>query len=68
MLRRSINISINTDKEVEMQLIKWIKSLFVDVSYQDEVESFVISKNPTTTAEVEYWIRVYDQRQKHWAF
>ena len=68
MLRRSINISINTDKDVKMQLIKWIKSLFVEVSYQDEIESFVNSKNPTTTAEVEYWIRVYDQRQKTWVF
>lgn len=50
-----------------MQLLKWIKSLFIEASYQDSVEHFVASKHPTTTAEVEYWIRVYDQRQKEWA-
>jgi len=25
------------------------------------LESFVASKNPTTTAEVEFWVRHYDQ-------
>lgn len=50
-----------------MKFIEWIKSLFVVASYQDSVETFVSSKNPTTTAEVEYWIRVHDQRRKEWA-
>lgn len=50
-----------------MQLLKWIKSLFVGMSYQDSVESYVASKHPTTTAEVEHWIRQYDQHRKEWA-
>lgn len=50
-----------------MQLLKWIKSLFVEVSYRDSIEHFVASKNPTNTAEVEYWIRVYDQQQRGWS-
>lgn len=50
-----------------MKFLEWIKSLFTDVSYQDDVDTFVTSKHPTTTAEVEYWIRVYDQRQREWA-
>lgn len=52
-----------------MQLLKWIKSLFSAPSYQDSLDTFVTSKNPTTTAEVEHWIRIYDQRHNHqgWA-
>jgi len=48
-------------------LIEWIKSLFEDRSYQDSVEYYVSSKNPKSTAEVEYWIRHYDQHRKEWA-
>lgn len=51
-----------------MQLLKWIKSLFVGQSYQDSLEYFVSSKRPTTTAEVEYWIQYYDQhKNSSWA-
>ncbi len=49
------------------QIIKWAKSLFQERTYQDSVESYVAGKNPTTTAEVEYWIRQYDQNQKGWS-
>jgi len=48
-------------------LFGWIKSLIQERSYQDSVEYYVASKNPTTTAEVEYWIREYDQHQKGWS-
>ena len=50
-----------------MQLLKWIKSLLENRSYQDSVEYYVASKHPTTTAEVEYWIREYDQHRKAWS-
>ena len=49
-----------------MKLLQWIKSLFAAPSYQDQLDSFVTSKNPKTTAEVEHWIREYDMR-KGWA-
>ena len=49
-----------------MKLLQWIKSLFAAPSYQGSVEQYVASKNPTTTAEVEHWIRQYDSR-KEWA-
>lgn len=49
-----------------MKLLQWIKSLFAAPSYQAELERFVSSKHPTTTAEVEHWIRQYDT-QKGWA-
>ena len=50
-----------------MRLLQWIKSLFVSASYQDSVEYYVASKHPTTTAEVEYWIREYDTHKKVWS-
>ena len=50
-----------------MKLLQWIKSLFAERTYQDSVEYYVASKNPTSTAEVEYWIRKYDTQQKEWA-
>lgn len=51
-----------------MKFLQWIKSLFNERSHQDSVEYYVASKNPTTTSEVEYWIRRYDQRSvKEWA-
>ena len=50
-----------------MQLLKWIKSLFTEASYQDSIDYFIASKHPTSAAEVEHWIRVYDQTQKGWA-
>lgn len=44
-----------------MKLIKWIKSLFATPSYQDCVDRFINSKQPKTVAEVDYWIREYNQ-------
>jgi len=48
--------------------MKWIKSLFTAPSQQDELDAYVASKNPSTTAEVEHWVRQYDLHQrKEWA-
>ena len=46
-----------------MQLLQWIKSLFSGQSYQDSLDSYISSKSPRSTAEVEYWQREYDKRQ-----
>jgi|688.fasta_scaffold1567119_1 hypothetical protein len=48
-----------------MKLLEWITSLFDQRLYQTGVERYVASKHPTNVAEVEYWIRRYDQR-KEW--
>jgi len=48
-------------------ILGWIKSLVRERTYQDSVEYYVASKRPTSTAEVEYWIREYDQQQKGWS-
>lgn len=50
-----------------MKLLKWIKSLFEGCSYQDGIDAYITSKNPTTASEVDYWIREYDQHRKEWA-
>lgn len=42
-------------------MLKWIKNLFQVKTYQDDVEYFVSSKNPSNPSEVEFWIRYYDQ-------
>ena len=60
---------VNTEKGNHMitAILGWIKSLFRERTYQDSVEYYVASKHPTSTAEVEYWIREYDTRRKDWA-
>ena len=51
-----------------MNLLQWIKNLFMTPSYQDDIEYYVASKQPKTTAEVEYWIQHYIQRKdKGWS-
>ncbi len=52
---------VSTYKESKMKFLQWIKSLFTERSYQDSVETFVVSKQPKSTAEVEMWVRHYDQ-------
>lgn len=32
-------------------------------SYQSGLEQFIISKSPTSVAEIEHWIKIYDLRQ-----
>ena len=52
-----------------MSIFTWLKGLFAEQSYQDGVEFYIASKNPTTAAEVEHWIREYDQKTRNggWA-
>lgn len=49
-------------------LLGWIKSLFQERTYQDSVETFVKSKEPKSTAEVEMWVRYYDQNLRDRSF
>jgi hypothetical protein len=41
-------------------LAKLFKTLFGD-NYQTNLERFVNSKRPQSSAEVEFWVRHYDQ-------
>ena len=42
-------------------LLGWIKSLFRERTYKDSLEYFIESKQPKSTAEVEFWIKQYEQ-------
>lgn len=44
------------------KFFKFIKKIFI-IDQQAELEKFVAAKNPTNTAEVEYWIAQYTHRQ-----
>ena len=59
---------VSTYKESKMKFLQWIKSLFTERSYQDSVETFVVSKQPKSTAEVEMWVRYYDQNLRDRSF
>lgn len=63
MLQRNINNSVQKTKGNIMNLLNRIKSLFSakDV-YENRLEAFLQTKNPTTVAELEHWITHY-QRQ-----
>lgn len=41
-----------------------IKRAFEPATYGQELEQFVASHNPSTVADVEYWIDQYDRRQQ----
>lgn len=47
-----------------------IKNLFFRLfnptltSYQSDLERFILSKNPSSVAEIEHWSRIYDLYQK----
>ena len=43
-------------------LMKFIKTIFGN-TYQSNLERFVISKRPQSTAEVDFWVRHYDQNR-----
>lgn len=46
-----------------MKILNWIKSLFnVEHLYQSRLEQFIASKNPCSEAEIEQWIKFYQQR------
>lgn len=41
-----------------MLVLTWFKNL-LKLQHQNEVERYVISKNPKTAGDVEYWIQQY---------
>ena len=43
------------------KLIAW---LFTSPSQQQELDNFIVSRNPTTPAEVDYWVREFDLRKQ----
>ena len=49
-------------------MFKFLKEWLNSPSLQSRLDAFISSKNPTTVAEVEYWIQYYDTHMnKEWA-
>ena len=40
----------------------------VEVTYGNELEQYIVSKNPQSVAEVEFWTEQYDRKasQRNW--
>ena len=43
-------------------MLNKIKDFFASQSAKSDLEQYILSKNPTSCQDVEYWIRQYDQR------
>ena len=48
-----------------LAIITYIKDLFkkVDAPYGSELETYIVSKNPQSTYDVEYWTNQFDKKQ-----
>lgn len=49
------------------QLFEFIFKFSRGLNYQSELDRYVTSKNPQSTAEVDYWTRQFDQHMgRNW--
>ena len=46
-----------------LSLLERLAEMFPKQHYQTRLEQYIVSKNPTNAAEVEYWQREYDTHQ-----
>jgi len=45
------------------KISKFLQRIFIVSNYRTEAEQFIMSKKPQSIAEVEHWVRIFDQRQ-----
>jgi hypothetical protein len=45
------------------KIFNWLTKSY---GYQDSLDSYLVTKNPKSAAEVDYWIRQYDFNKKGW--
>ena len=43
------------------QLLNWFKNVFSKNTYGHDLENYITSRNPKSTADVEHWERKYNQ-------
>jgi hypothetical protein len=43
------------------RIVERLKEIFAEPNYQNNLEQFVASRHPTTAAEVEHWVKVYER-------
>lgn len=46
-------------------LINKIKEMTTPAPQMSELEEYIISKEPKTPADVEFWIKQFDERSRH---
>ena len=63
MLQRN-KIYIKDHTMFLLKLKAFLQGVFV-ANYQTELDQFITSKNPTTMAEVEYWIREFCRSHRY---
>jgi hypothetical protein len=45
------------------QVLKKADNLKISSSYKSELEKYIISKNPQSVSDIEYWTTQYDRKQ-----
>ena len=61
MVSTEINTTTNKGKAMT-QLLKWLDRLLSTGQSKSALETFIISKNPNSTADIERWTREYEHR------
>ena len=46
-------------------LLQWVKSLFQERSYGQELEAYIIAHNPSTPGDVEHYERQFDLERRN---
>ena len=49
-----------------LALLERLAEMFPKQKYQSRLEQYINSKNPTNTADVDYWQRQYESEAKYW--
>jgi hypothetical protein len=44
------------------QLLKWLDCLLNSTQSRSALETFILSKRPSSLTEIEFWAREYEQR------
>lgn len=44
------------------KLLEWIKTRFFNYSYGQELEAYIMSKNPKSSGDIENWTKEFDRR------
>lgn len=50
-----------------LRMLEQLAEMFPKQHYQTRLEQYIISKNPTNAADVDYWQRQYESEAKYWS-
>lgn len=46
-----------------LPVFSYLIKRFINFKNPSDLEKFILSKHPTSTADIEYWAKIYTQRQ-----